>query len=443
MNDRIESALAAATDTRELRLGPGAIRATAEVFRPPYGGFAGRPALVFADSNTFEAAGRSVLDVLRAAGLPVAEPVVLDDPDLHAHLDYAIRLEAILRQTDAIAVAVGSGTINDLAKLASHRAGRSYLVVATAASMDGYTSFGASITSATAKETFYCPAPRAVVADLDVIAAAPPELNAAGYADLLAKTTAGADWILADALGVEPVHRQAWSLVQDDLRQRVSDPEGVRHGDREAIANLTEGLLMGGFAMQAAASSRPASGAEHQFSHLWDMQDHRHEGRIPYHGYKVGIGTLASARLYEWLFAAGIENLDVGAAADAWPDEAALERLIERTHASPTLRAYALQECRAKHLDRAALVRRLERLKAIWPELRPRLQAQLLPSETLRRMLRQVGAPVEPAEIGIDLPRFRRSHIEAQQIRRRYTVLDLATEAALLPAYLDRRFRQA
>ena len=53
-------------------------------------------------------------------------------------------------------------------ELAAHRAGReSYLCVATAASMDGYTAFGASITHEGAKQTFSCPAPRAVVADLD------------------------------------------------------------------------------------------------------------------------------------------------------------------------------------------------------------------------------------------------------------------------------------
>ena len=71
--------------------------------------------------------------------------------------------------------------------------------------MDGYTAFGASITHEGSKQTFDCPAPRAVMADLEVIAAAPDGMNAWGYADLLAKITAGADWIVADELGVEPI----------------------------------------------------------------------------------------------------------------------------------------------------------------------------------------------------------------------------------------------
>lgn len=40
--------------------------------------------------------------------------------------------------------------------------------------MDGYTAFGSSITFRGAKQTFNCPAPRAVIADIDLIRGAPP-----------------------------------------------------------------------------------------------------------------------------------------------------------------------------------------------------------------------------------------------------------------------------
>src|SRR5690606_40291905 len=62
-----------------------------------------------------------------------------------------------------------------------------------------------------------------------------------------------------------------------------------------------------------------SSGAEHQFSHLWDMQSHKHNGKSPSHGFKVGIGTLSSAALYEFLYTQPLENLDVDAAVSAWP----------------------------------------------------------------------------------------------------------------------------
>ena len=53
-----------------------------------------------------------------------------------------------------------------------------------------------------------------MVADIEILRAAPKDLTAAGYADLAAKVTAGADWIMADALGAEPIDAQAWRIVQ-------------------------------------------------------------------------------------------------------------------------------------------------------------------------------------------------------------------------------------
>ena len=44
-------------------------------------------------------------------------------------------------------------------------------------------------------------------------------MNASGYADLLAKSVAGADWILADAAGEEPIEPATWATVQDSLRR--------------------------------------------------------------------------------------------------------------------------------------------------------------------------------------------------------------------------------
>jgi glycerol-1-phosphate dehydrogenase [NAD(P)+] len=261
------------------------------------------PGFVVADERTFAAAGSDVVARLRAAGrsgrsagLP-GQPRAVPDA---AHLE---RVEQALAAVDAVPVVVGAGTLNDLTKLAAHRLGRPYLCVATAASMDGYTSFGAIVTQDGFKRTIGCPAPRAVIADLDVLPRPRRELNAAGYGDLLGKVTAGADWLLADALGVEPIDPGAWALVQPPLRTWLERPETLRAGDPDALERLFEGLTLVGIAMQLASSSRPASGAEHRFSHLWEMEalDAGHAAFA--HGFKVGVGSIATAALYERLLA--------------------------------------------------------------------------------------------------------------------------------------------
>jgi glycerol-1-phosphate dehydrogenase [NAD(P)+] len=439
--DLIQTALAAARETRRLELGPAALQTTCDVFRDQFG--AGKAAAIVADENTFNAAGRAVRAVFESADHATTDPFVFTDPSLYAEHRFVEPLQAWLATHDAVPVAVGSGTINDLVKLAAHRTGRQYLSVATAASMDGYTAFGASITYHGSKQTFDCPAPQAVVADLGVIRLAPPKMNAAGFADLLAKVTAGADWIVADALGVEPIDATAWDLVQTPLAASLSDPAGVRTGDATAIGNLTRGLMMGGFAMQWTRTSRPASGAEHQFSHLWDMQHHTHEGAAPSHGFKVGIGTLAVAHLYQCLLDTPLDQLDVERAVAAWPDPPSVERTIRQRLGEGELADKARIEMAEKRIIPAALRDCLLRLKRVWPDLRDRLRAHLPPADALQQMLSAAGAPTQPQQIGISRQRLRESYQQAYLIRRRFTVLDLAAQANVFEPCLDVIFSPA
>lgn len=429
----LESALAAARDTKCLRVGRGVLAETAAVFASLYGS---ARAVVVADYNTFVAAGRDVYDALKATGQPCTEPYIFHDRDFSAEYRFVERLRDALSESGGIAVAVGSGTISDITKLASHQCGKPYIAVATAASMDGYTAFGASITRRGSKQTFNCPAARAVIADLEVIGAAPDGMNASGYADLIAKIPAGADWIVADAAGIELIDRPVWNTVQQFLRAWSADPEGVRLRRHEATRGLITGLLMAGFAMQAACSSRPASGAEHQFSHLWDMEHHRFNGAAPSHGFKVGIGSLASIGLYEALLDMPIAGLDTRALAASWPDRDKVLREIDALFTVEELAAKAREESLAKHPSAAELREHLVRICGAWPAVTRRIHAQLLPLVEYRDMLAAAGAPVASEQIGIGAARLKESYRKAYHIRRRYTVLDLARRTGTLDAAL-------
>lgn len=430
----LRSALECARDTRDLRIGSGVVNDTAAVLRTL---FPDRKALVVADGASFRVAGRAVQEHLARHGLAGPEPYIFSEPNLPAEHSFVQRLEDVLRAHNPVPVAVGSGTINDLVKLASHRTNRNYLCVATAASMDGYTAFGASITFEGAKQTFPCPAPLAVIADTDFICRAPPEMTAAGYADLLAKVTAGADWIVADALGVEPIESTAWALVQGGLRNALADPAGARAGRADAILPLVEGLMLGGFAMQWSQSSRPASGAEHQFSHLWDMEGHTHNGHAPSHGFKVGIATLLVTGLYEQLLKLPFESLDVDRVCASWPEPDEAERHVRNLFADDDFIETAVRETAAKHVPRDELRVQLMKLRSVWPDLKSRLQRQLIPLVEVRQRLEAVGAPTDPEQIGLSGPRVRRSFLRAMHIRRRFTVLDLAVRAGCFADCLD------
>jgi len=436
--NRIDAALHDASDTSHLLIGTEILNDVGNVLQQAFGQ---RPAVVVADDNTYAVAGKAVCERLRSTGWIVEEPVVFPGtPPLYASFENVLALEEKLRTTSAVPIAVGSGTLNDITKLAAHRAGRQYMCVGTAASMDGYTAFGAAITRDGFKQTMSCPAPRAVVADLDILVTAPAQMNSTGYGDLLGKVTAGADWILADALEIELIEKRAWSLVQDSLRDWTGKPQALHAGKRQAIENLFEGLLMAGIAMQISTSSRPASGSEHRFSHLWEMQALAHGHEPVPHGFKVGVGTQASAALYERVLARDLTRLDIDALCRAWPSREEVRREVEQAHSIPMLAENAVEESLAKYIPPDQLRLRLMRIQERWPIIRERLERQLMTAEHIRDLLRAAGCPTEPAEIGVSVAQLRESYTLARIIRSRYTVLDLVNEVGILDACVDELF---
>ena len=311
-SDLIAKALKTAVETKDIVFGDGVTDQTGEIFTKL---FPGAKALVVADGNTFEATGEEVVASLEAAGVEFAEdPYIFPGkPTLYAgYENVEILRDHIAPLENTIVCSIGSGTLNDIAKLASGELGRPYMNVCTAASVDGFAAFGASISRDGFKITRSCPGPAGLVADNDVVCHAPKRLTATGYGDLIEKIPAGADWILADALGIEPINEYVWDMVQGPLRGSLADPEAIGNGDKKAIEGLMEGNLMSGLAMQAGQSSRSASGAGHQFSHTWEMEGHGLDWEPPLsHGFKVGIGTIASCAIWEEFLAMEAEDFDV------------------------------------------------------------------------------------------------------------------------------------
>ena len=439
----LQNALSTATDTRVLVTGREVLGRTGAAFAEAFGSAGVLPAAqLVADGNTWAVAGEQVSAALRAAGVELAEPLVLPAvPTVYASYENVQRIREHLSARDGVPVVIGSGTLNDLVKLAAAELEREYLVVATAASMDGYAAYGASITKDGFKITRYCPAPAAIVADVQILAAAPGRLTATGVGDLIEKVPAGADWMLADALEVEPITEHVWHLVQDPLRASIAEPEQLVAGDPGAIDRLAEGLLMSGLAMQAHQSSRPASGAGHQFSHLWEMEGLGLDWEPPLsHGMKVGLGTIALCALYEVALEKDLAALDVDAAVAAWPSWPETEARVRAAELPEQVAEASVAQCREKYVPAEELRIRLEQLRRLWPELAPRLRAQLLPAADVERRLEVVGAITHPAQIGLDEARFRATYFRAQMIRSRYTLLDVLLEANLLDACVAELF---
>jgi glycerol-1-phosphate dehydrogenase [NAD(P)+] len=445
--ESIEKALAHATDTKACVIGEGVLAEAPALFKKqfPEAG----SAVVVCDPRTRKAAGERVEALLSDAGLQVFE-YVLEPGGATFHADYRyveeVR-EAIRKFLDGkaagevVPVAVGSGVINDLVKLAAGELGLAYMVCATAASVDGYSSFGAAIRSPEgAKQTYSCPAPKVIVADLDVMRTAPKWMAASGFADLMAKVPAGADWILAYELGASEWHDSSWHTVQDGLKEAIGNPEGVAAMETEPLTRFVEGLMLGGFAMQDMQSSRPASGAEHLFSHLLEMRDHTFKGDIVPHGIQVGVFTLFMSRVYEKILAYDYSNLDVEACLRNWKTLEEQERIGAEIFAGTKFPELGVKTVRAKYVDVDTMRKRLESFKARWPEIKARLENQLVPSVEIERSLKIVGAPVSPEEIGSTVAASLADAHRTIFMRDRYMALDFLFLTGQLDEFAGRSF---
>lgn len=418
----LNKALALATDTKVFVMADGALARVPEVFKDC---FKDQKAIIIADCNTWKAAGEEVFANMTEAGIDTAS-FLIPDEHFHAEWPYVEMVEAQIKFSGAIAVAVGSGVINDLCKLSSHHLGQSYLCVPTAASVDGYSSFGASISYQGLKQTFECPAPLAIVADASVIAAAPKEMTAAGYADLAAKIPCGAEWMIADLFGTEPIVPDAWHVLQDVLDGILSDPEGVAAGDRDAISDLFIGLTLSGIAMQIARSSRPASCTDHLFSHYLDMTGHRYKGELQSHGFQVAIGTLTMCAFFDEFLKMDLTRLDVDKCVAAWPTlEQERERALElfKDFVSPKL---GYDSIGVKYADAEGVRVQLTKVKEQWPELKKQYRAQVFTFEKMQRLFKIVGAPSDPSEIGVTREQLKSLVPFTQLMRYRINLLDLA-----------------
>ena len=327
----------------------------------------------------------------------------------------------ISAKPEVVPLAVGSGVINDIVKRASGIANVPYCCVPTASSVDGYTSAGSAMSCNGFKMTLPCPAPYGLLVDTDVLYAAPPEMFASGYADLFAKIPGGADWIIAVEAGRDKIAQNIWDLVQKPLRQRLSDPKD--------FAPVFAGLADTGYAMQLYKDSRPASGAEHLMSHIWEMEHLSFNGEEVSHGFKVGIGSIASTKLMEFIINTPLETA-----------KALAKPLLTKAEREAEIDRLLIKGCYGSGIKELAMEKfestpeRREELFAIWEKLQKLLPVQLIASDEAVKLLRIAESPVHYTEIGLDEEQFVHGIRTAQLIRKRYTVLDYLYTLGLLDA---------
>ncbi len=415
---------------REAIIEPGAIDRLVEVMnRQNLSG----PVFLIADEITHEVAGKRTASNLRKAGIEVMPHVLKGRPK--AFVGTADEVAASVPQEAASVISCGSGTITDLGKWAAHKHNKPFVAVATAPSMNGYASGIAALIKDGLKATTPVTPAVAVIADLDVLCQAPMEMIRSGLGDVLSKPVCNADWRLATLIREGTFCQRPFELIRDLEDTYVSRAHLISSRDPEAIRALTEALVFSGISMLIAGSSSPASGGEHLISHILDMRAYE-KGKIPeFHGVQVGVGSVATAMLYEMIMNTDASSIDRQAAESIWERSEEALSLCRNFFgkAAPAIEVEFKKKYPSKsdaHAEAAKIIEEWDKIKgAVSPFLRS-------PDE-IRNILRAAGAKCTYFDLGVAPSVFRQILMLAVCVRNRYTVLDLAFTTGMLDIWAD------
>ncbi len=387
----------------------------------------GRSCLVVADENTLAAGGDNLLSALGAVQRRIVHKTYGSET-FDATEELGDEVAAAGQEADFF-LAIGSGTLCDLAKHAGTKLGKPSVLYATAASMNGYTSGITALKVRGLKRTTPCDPSLGVFADPEVVATAPQRMAAAGVADFLSKCSSASDWRTAHLLRNEYYSPKAMEFYEGTVERVLGTAPGVGRAEPEALAVVLEALLLSGLSMLAAGSSSPASGGEHLLSHYLDMKSALYGTPHDLHGAQVGVGTVHCLGLWEQILSLDPKSLDSDALVDVQPDEDSIRAWIEEDWGPVADEVWA--QWQEKSLPPDSLRAEIGRFARDNEELREGVLEDYLPPATVAEAIRAAGGPVTPEELDAPAEEFRKAATRARFIRNRFTVLDLAAELGI------------
>ena len=394
----------------------------------------GKKPFVVADVNTYAAAGERVCEILKAAGISYGSFVFKDkalEPDEKA-------VGAAFMHYDPscdVIVGVGSGVINDICKILSNISGKPYIIVGTAPSMDGYASATSSMSRDGVKISLNSRCADVIIGDTDILKTAPLHMLKSGLGDMLAKFVSIAEWRIAHLITGEYYCEEVAQLIRGAVKKCVSNAKGLLQREDAAIEAVFEGLVIGGVAMAYAGVSRPASGVEHYFSHVWDMRGLEFGTQVDLHGIQCAMATVKAVELYgkvmqltpNWEKAHDyVERFDL----DAW--NAQLREFLGSS--ADTMIELEKKEGKYRKDTHAARFRLIE---ANWNGILDILKEELPDAEELCKLMDAVGISRDLTTIGVSSEDAKITFRATKDIRDKYVLSRLAWDLGVLDELCD------
>ena len=389
----------------------------------------GKKPFVVADVNTYAAAGEQVCSLLQESGIPYSSFVFHDkslEPDEKAvgaaFMHYDVACDVI--------VGVGSGVVNDICKILSNTTGNPYIIVATAPSMDGYASATSSMSRDGVKVSLNSRCADVIIGDTDILKTAPLHMLKSGLGDMLAKYVSIAEWRIAHIITGEYYCEAVAELIRGAVKKCVDNAQGLLQREDAAIEAVFEGLVIGGVAMAYAGVSRPASGVEHYFSHVWDMRGLEFGTQVDLHGIQCAMATVKVAELYEKVMTISPDWEKANAYVQQFDLENWNSQLKDFLGSSAdTMIELEKKEGKYRKDTHPA---RFRLIQENWGAILQILQEELPAAEELCKLVDTVGISRDLMTIGVDASTAKMTFRATKDIRDKYVLSRLAWDLGIL-----------
>lgn len=196
-----------------------------------------------------------------------------------------------------VVYAVGGGLPADAAKYLAAARDLPLVCVPTALSVDAFVTWASGVRESGGVKYLETKVPENLLVDLDVIAAAPAFIRAAGICDVLSIATGSWDWRFAEEKGMNPPE-MPYSAYVDQAAQAILQgaldcAEAAGRGSRAGLKQLLDVIALEVQLCNQVGHSRPEEGSEHYFAYAV-------ENELGYglpHAELLGPGILAIAQI--------------------------------------------------------------------------------------------------------------------------------------------------
>ena len=261
--------------------------------------------------------------------------------------------------------------------------------------------------------------PQGILLDAEILAQAPMRMLWAGFGDMVAKYVAICEWRITNLITGEYYCEAVAELTRTALRKIMANADKLVQRDPEAVLAVADGLVLAGLSMAFAGCSRPASGLEHYFSHMWEMMALDRGQPYDLHGILVGVGTVLTMRLYQWIRTLKPDPERMQAHARAYSYEA-WEKQVRRIFGKAADEIIRIENREGKN-DPDRLQQRIVRIQQHWDDILAIIDEELPDYDALYTAMKATGMPVEPSDLdNISTDDVIAAYLGARDIRDKY-----------------------